>query len=147
MKTARLLPLLLALLLLAPRAGRAQEPAPIAEFVAAVAGLWAAGDAEGLVGLAPSGGRILLDLGGASAGEVQPRNAAAALRRLFADRETTSVRSARATISGGTPLRGFGELAWASRARGVRDSELATVYVGTVFERGSWRIRELRVLR
>lgn len=146
MRRALLLPLLLAVALVPPRGAAAQEPAPIAAFVAEVARLWAADDAEGLVALAPPGGRILLDLGGEGAGEVQPRNAAAALRRLFAERETTGVRSARATVSGGSPVRGFGELAWTSRARGVREAQQATVYVGAVWEGGAWRIRELRVL-
>ena len=148
MKKTHLLPLVALLAALAaPPPAAAQEPAPLAEFVAAVARLWAAGDADGLVGLAPSGGRILLDLGGDAPGEVQPRNAGAALRRLFAERETVSVRPARATVSGGSPLRGFGELSWTSRSRGVREAHSATVYVGTVHEDGAWRIRELRVLR
>lgn len=148
MKNAKLLlPLLLSAALVAPRSGRAQEPAPLAPFVAEVARLWAGADAEGLVALAGPEGRILLDLGGEAAGEVQPRNAAAALRRLFAGRETAGVRSTRATLSGGRPVRGFGELSWSSRPGGVQEAQQSTVYVGAVWDAGAWRIRELRLLR
>jgi hypothetical protein len=149
MKTNRITPILLALLLsvLAPRGLAAQQDAPLASFVATVSRLWAAGDADEIVALAPEDGRILLDLAGDGPGEVQPRNAAAALRRLFGERENVSVRASRVTISGGTPLRGFGELTWIARPRGVTDTLSSVVYVGAVWEDGSWRIRELRVMR
>lgn len=148
MKTIRTLPILLALLLGAPAQLAAQQDASsLAGFVANVSRLWSAGDADDIVDLAPEDGRILLDLAGEGPGEVQPRNAAAALRRLFGERETTSVRASRVTISGGTPLRGFGELTWIARPRGVSDTLTSVVYVGAVWEDGAWRIRELRVLR
>jgi hypothetical protein len=150
MKMNRSFSILLALLLalLVPRGLAAQQDAsPLASFVATVSRLWAAGDADEIVALAPPDGRILLDLAGDGPGEVQPRNAAAALRRLFGERENVSVRASRVTISGGTPLRGFGELAWIARPRGVTDTLSSVVYVGAVWEDGAWRIRELRVLR
>lgn len=142
--------LMLLLALLAPR-GLAAQPegsaASLSGFVSTVARLWAAGDADGLVQLAPGDARIVLDLAGEGPGEVQPRNAAAALRRLFADRETVTVRPSAATVSGGTPLRGFGELAWIARPRGVSEALPSVVYVGAVWEGSAWRIRELRVMR
>lgn len=153
MKTYRTVPILLALLLmvLAPRGLAAQQQPGSAQslsaFVANVARLWADGRSDALVELAPRDGRILLDLAGEGPGEVQPRNAAAALRRLFADRETVTVRPTAATVSGGTPLRGFGELTWVARPRGVSETLSSVVYVGGVWEDGAWRIRELRVLR
>jgi hypothetical protein len=147
MKTKRIVPIALALLLalLAPRGVAAQQE--LAPFVANMARLWAAGDADAIVQLAPPDGRIRLDLIGEGPGEVQPRNAAAALRRLFGERENVSVRATRVTISGGTPLRGFGELSWIARPRGVSDTLSSVVYVGAVWEDGAWRIHELRVLR
>jgi hypothetical protein len=147
MKTNRTFSILLALLLgvLAPRGLAAQQDASLAGFVANVSRLWAAGDADDIVALASE--RILLDLAGEGPGEVQPRNAAAALRRLFGERETVSVRASRVTVSGGTPLRGFGELTWIARPRGVTDTLSSVVYVGAEWEDGAWRIRELRVLR
>ena len=150
MKIERIIPIALVLLLavLVPRRLGAQEEAsPLAPFVANVARLWAQGDADDIVELAPPSGRILLDLIGEGPGEVQPRNAAAALRRLFGERENVSVRATRVTISGGTPLRGFGELTWIARPRGVSDTLSSVVYVGAEWEDGAWRIRELRVLR
>jgi hypothetical protein len=96
--------------------------------------------------LAPEDGRIVLDLGTGQAEAVEARHAAAALRDLFRDRTTLSVRAAPVTLAGGEPLRGFGELAWVSRPRGVTDTESTTVYVGAVWESGRWRVRELRVL-
>jgi hypothetical protein len=151
MKTNRLLPVALALLLAlcAPHALAAQQngAATLSGFVATVARHWADGDADALVELAPADGRILLDLAGEGPGEVQPRNAAAALRRLFGQRETVTVRPTGATVSGGTPLRGFGELTWVGRPRGVSETLSSVVYVGAVWEGNGWRIRELRVLR
>lgn len=148
MKTNRIFPILLALLLGAPAPLAAQQDASsLSQFVATVSRHWAAGDADEIVSLAPEDGRILLDLAGEGPGEVQPRNAAAALRRLFGERENVSVRASRVTVSGGTPLRGFGELTWISRPRGVTDTLSSVVYIGTVWEDGAWRVRELRVLR
>jgi hypothetical protein len=142
--------LVLSLILLAaaPRALAAQAaPAPLDDFIAGVARLWERGDAGGLVRLAPADGRIVLDVGTGGPGAVEERHAAAALRSLFGARESVSVRPAQVTISGGAPVRGFGELAWASRLRGVRETQTTTVYVGAVWEGGAWRIRELRIMR
>lgn len=138
---------ILALLLLPAAASAQSRPAPLDAFVANVARLWSAGEAAELVELAPADGRILLALGNEEAGAVQERHVAAALRELFRDRETVSVRPTQVQLSGGTPLRGFGELAWVSRQRGVTRPVTSTVYVGAVYEGNAWRIRELRVLR
>jgi hypothetical protein len=141
-----LLPLLALLLL--PRIAAAQAVAPSLEaFVTSVARHWSAAGASELVGLAPEDGRILLDLGADGAGSVQERHVAAALRDLFRERETVSIRPTQVTLAGGAPLRGFGELSWVSRQRGVTRPVVSTVYVGAVYEGTAWRIRELRVLR
>lgn len=148
--TPRRVLLVLAALLLWVPAGplRAQEGgAPLEAFIARVARLWEAESASALAELAPRSGRILLQVGGESRGEVGERHAAAALRALFADRESVSIRPARVAMAGGAPAQGFGELTWVSRSRGVTTSETSTVYVGAVREAGGWRIRELRVLR
>lgn len=147
--TARRVLLALAVLLLSVPAAplRAQEGAPLEAFVARVAHLWEAESASALAELAPRSGRILLQVGGGSGGEVGGRHAAAALRALFSERETVSIRPARVTAAGGAPPQGFGELTWVSRTRGVTTPETSTVYVGAVREGGGWRIRELRVLQ
>ena len=139
--------LLMLLLVAAPRAAAAQRPAPLEGFVANVARLWGAGNASGIVALAPGDGRIELDLGDGRAGAVEARHVAAALRELFGDRTHVSVRAAQVTIAGGEPLRGFGELTWVSRPRGVTDAETSTVYVGAVWEPDGWKVREIRLLR
>ena len=135
------------LALFAPRALAAQEERALESFAATVARLWARGDAAGLVQLAPADGRILLDLGGDGPGEVEGRHVAAALRTLFDDRQSVSARARQVTVAGGQPLRGFGELTWVSRRRGVSDAQTTGVYVGAVWERGGWRLRELRILQ
>ena len=148
MRSRFLATLVLALALLAPRALAAQgRAASLNGFVAQVARLWSAGDASGIAALAPGDGRIVLDLGTGQAEAVEARHAAAALRDLFRDHTTLSVRAAQVEVAGGEPLRGFGELAWAARPRGVSDTESTTVYVGAVWEPAGWRIRELRILR
>ena len=139
--------LLFILALLLVPAGASAQARPLEAFVANVARLWSAGEASDLVELAPEDGRILLALGSGEAGAVQERHVAAALRDLFRDRETVSVRPSQVQLSDGTPLRGFGELTWVSRQRGVTRPVTSTVYVGAVYEGNAWRIRELRVLR
>jgi hypothetical protein len=124
----------------------AAPTAPLETFVLQVARLWAAGDATALIDLAPADGRILIDIGAEGAGSVQGRHATAALRSLFAGRESVSIRPTRVTIAGGRPMRGFGELSWVSRSRGITVPQAVTLYVGTVWEEGGWRIREIRIL-
>ncbi|MDB4947413.1 MAG: hypothetical protein JWM27_62 [Gemmatimonadetes bacterium] len=145
----RVLSVLLALFILVGggRAAVAQaSPAPLQAFVADVARLWAAGDADALVDLAPADGRIVLDVGGGSAGPVGQRQAAAALRAVFGGRTTVSVRAERSTVSGGSPVSGFGELRWDSRLRGVSTAHASVVFVGVVWDGRAWRVRELRIL-
>lgn len=141
----RLLPLLLVLALwvAAPLAAQGGGP-PLDSFLARVVRLWAAGEAEGVAALVGRDGRITLELGSASGG-VQERHAAAALRALFAERETVNVRPQRAAVSGGNPPRGFVELAWTFRARGARAPRTRPVYLGATWEDGEWRLRELRI--
>ncbi|HET7234548.1 MAG TPA: hypothetical protein VFJ16_31340 [Longimicrobium sp.] len=134
--------------LCAPRMAAAQgRPAPLEGFVASIARMWAAGDANGVAALAPGDDRMVLDLGNGGAEATEARHVAAALRELFRDRATLAVRPTQVNIAGGQPVRGFGELSWTSRPRGVTDSESSTVYIGAVWENNAWRIRELRVLR
>lgn len=147
MKALRTLALLLVLLVSAATAAAAQgRPPSLEPFIARVAQLWADGEADALVELAAADGRMTLDLGGQGAGPVGGRNAAAALRDLFAERRTVSTRTTRATLSGGDPPSGFGEVAWVSRSRGTTVPRTSVVYVGVAWEGGGWRIRELRIL-
>lgn len=133
------------LLLPAPLTGQAPS---LEGFMAGVARLWAAGDAAALAGLASRDGRMVVDLGtGGGGAAVEVHHAAAALRALFARRDHVSIRLSGAALSGSTPPRGFGELEWISRERGVSDPVRGTVYVGAEVQGGSWRIREIRLMR
>ena len=120
-------------------------PAQLERFVGTVAQLWKAGDAGAIAGLVPAGGQVLLDTGSGSE-SVNSRHAAAALRALFGDRQGTSARLVRATLAGGTPARGFGQLEWVFRTRGAPMTRSQTVYIGAVWTGEGWRISEIRVI-
>jgi hypothetical protein len=125
---------------------RAQAtPEPLGRFVATVAYLWSQGDAEGLADLLPRDGQVLLDVGGGSEA-VNARHAAAALRSLFSDHQDASARPVRTNLSGGQPVRGFGEIAWTFRTRRVPIPRSRTVYVGAVWTGDAWHLSEIRLM-
>lgn len=143
-RAAPLLVALFALLAAAPL--RAQStPTPLERFVGTVAYLWGVGDAEGIADLVPEQGQVVLDIGSGTE-SVNSRHAAAALRALFGDRQGASARLVRATLSGGQPVRGFGQLEWTFRTRGAPVPRTRTVYVGAVWTGTDWRISEIRLL-
>lgn len=144
MRTAVLL-LLVGGMLAAAGPAMAQSPAPLEQFVRRVAYLWEAKDVDNLVDLVSDREPVLLDRGG-GVERVNGRHAAAALRALFSDLESISVVPSRAAVSGGQPARGFGELTWVYRTRSAPGERTTSVYVGAVWDGGSWRIRELRLL-
>lgn len=135
---------LLALLLSVAQA-RAQVP-PLPRFIARVAALWAAQDAEGIVALATPGDDIMLDVGQGQQGTASARQAAVALRALFDARATTALQVGRVTVADGAPLSGFGELRWETRAEGIASARRATVFIAAAWDGRAWRIRQIRVL-
>lgn len=135
----------LAALMLSGSPAVAQAPAPLEQFVRRVGYLWQAKDVDNLVDLVTETEPVLLDRGSGTE-RVNGRHASAALRALFSDLESISVRPAKATVSGGQPVRGFGELIWVYRARGGPGEETRSVYVGAVWNGRNWRISELRLL-
>jgi hypothetical protein len=143
-RSAPLLAALLALLAAAPLHAQA-TPAQLERFVDTVAHLWGAGDAGAIADLVPPRGQVLLDTGSGSE-SVNSRHAAAALRALFGDRQGASARPVRATLAGGTPARGFGQLEWVFRTRGAPVTRSCTVYIGAVWDGDRWRISEIRVI-
>ena len=144
MTRTMLLAILLSLVVgAAPATG--QAPAPIEDFVRRVSYLWEAKDVDNLVDLVTDSEPVVLDRGSGSE-RVNSRHAAAALRALFSDLESVSVRPVKATLAGGQPVRGFGELTWVYRARGAPGEQTRSVYVGTVWDGRRWRISELRLL-
>jgi hypothetical protein len=146
----RLPALLLGMLLLSlagvpPAAAQRPGATPLGDFIKEVAYLWSGGDARALAELMPAEAQVLLDTGrGMEA--VETRHAAAALRELFAGRESVSVRPVRVTVAGSRPPRGFGELAWSFRNRGAPGAQTGSVYVGVIWSDAGWRISELRLM-
>lgn len=138
--------LLLSLLLTVPAAAQRTAAAPLDSFIKEVAYLWSGSDARGLAELMPAEAHVLLDTGGGME-TVEARHAAAALRALFAERQSLSVRPARITVAGSRPARGFGLLTWSFRSRGSPSPESGSVYVGAVWSDEGWRITELRLMR
>lgn len=126
-------------------AARVEAQAPLEQFVRRVAHLWDAKDVDALVDLVSETDQMVLDTGRGME-SVSVRHASAALRSLFSDRESVSVRPVRATLSGGQPQRGYGELVWSYRGRGAQSAQARSVYVGAVWNGRSWRITELRIL-
>jgi hypothetical protein len=144
----RRLLLLGALLLGLARPAAAQQPGasvPLERFVQQVASLWSAGDAAALVEFFPARERVVLNTGSGTEA-VSAHHAGAALRALFDAREGLGARPVRITLAGGSPPRGFGELAWTFRLRGAPTTQSRSVYVGAVWDGRTWRVSELRVM-
>ena len=115
------------------------------EAAARFAAQWAAGDISQL--------QSRFSLGGASIqwearplGALSPRRAGASIREYLENREAQSARVSRTGEVGGEPPRGFAEIRWESRLRGMSEMVTRTVFVAFVYEDGVWRVAELRVL-
>lgn len=147
MRVAPPLLVLLALLFAAtPAPAQRATPAPLDAFIREVAYLWSGSDARALAELMPESAELILDTG-AGMEAVQPRHAAAALRALFAGRQSVSVRPVRITMAGSRPPQGFGELTWSFRSRGSPTAQNTSVYIGVAWTEEGWRITELRLMR
>ncbi|NLG63226.1 MAG: hypothetical protein GX539_13390 [Candidatus Cloacimonetes bacterium] len=133
---------LVALLLVAAPAHAQQD---LDTAMQRVARMWERGDVRGITQSAASAG-FALELESGRSGPVASRQAAAALRRLFEDQQTVSVKPGVARVSGGRPQRAFGELEWITRPRGTTIPERRTVFVALVREEQGWRVTEIRVM-
>lgn len=123
----------------------AQRVAPLDQFIKEVAYLWSGGDARAIAEYFPEDAQVLLDTGRGTEA-IDARHAAAALRSLFAERESVAVRPMRVTMAGSRPPRGFGELSWSYRGRGMSTAQTYSIYVGVVWTDEGWRISELRLM-
>lgn len=120
--------------------------ASLDRFAGEVATLWARGDVAGLARrFGPDG--VLMDVGGERPGTMGSRHAAAALRKLFAGFETTSVDVAPSSARRDAERAGFLDLTWRARPRGLSDPVTHTVFIGVRSDAGGWHIREIRVRR
>ena len=136
---------LLLFAILGARPAAAQRAAPLDQFIREIAYHWSGGDVRAIAELMPEEAQLLVDTGRGTEA-VDARHAAAALRSLFSDRESVAVRPQRVTMAGGRPPRGFGEIAWSYRGRGVSSVQTRSVYVGVVWTEAGWRISELRLM-
>jgi hypothetical protein len=135
-----------AVLVAAAPAPAAHAQDDLATVLDTLARLWAQGDAAALAGYGARRG-IELEVQGEALGRVSGRKAAAALRQLFAQQETVSVRSSRTSRVTGTDQAAFGELSWEVRPRGSMVPTRTTVFLGLVREGAAWRVSQIRVLR
>ena len=79
-------------------------------------------------------------------GALSPQRAGASIREYLGNREAASARVSRTGEVGGEPPRGFAEIRWESRIRGMSEMITRTVFVAFVYEDGAWRVAELRIL-
>jgi hypothetical protein len=132
-----------AVLLTAPLAAEAQ--ASLETVASSFARHWATGDLEQLTpSFLPDGIRV--EMGGKASGVVSVRQAAAGLKGLHAEHDTRSARVDRVTEVGGSPRRGFAEIAWSAAPSGTSEYREYVLFVGFLMEDEGWRVSEVRVI-
>ncbi len=115
------------------------------QAAAAFAVQWSAGDVSRLESrFSQTGVRIQWEARPLSA--LSPQRAGASIREYLENREAASARVSRTGEVGGEPPRGFAEIRWESRFRGMSEMVTRTLFVAFVYEDGAWRVAELRVL-
>ncbi len=139
-------PLTLALALVLAAPATAQEDAGLDSTFQQIVAMWEAGDAAGVADLAAGDG-LSLELDGRPVGPLPARQAAAALRRLFEQRETLGVEAGMRGQMTGDPTHGFGEFDWVARLPGTTIPEHNTIFLALRRDADRWRITEIRVLR
>ena len=115
------------------------------QAAAGFAAQWAAGDVSRLQSGFSSNG-VRLQWESRPLGTLAPQHAAASIREYLENREAASARVSRVGEVGGEPPRGFAEIRWESRVRGMTETVTRTVFVAFVSEDGAWRVAEVRVL-
>ena len=132
-------------LLLQPYAAAAQGSDDLPAAFRSVAGLWARGDAGGLVRhMAPEG--VSIDVSDGPMGPLNGRQASALLRQLFEQGETVGVQTGMLERVGGRPPRAFGAITWITRPEGTRVPVRRTVYFGLEWAGGGWKVSEIRLI-
>lgn len=114
--------------------------------VSRLSSAWSRGDFSAIgTRAARSGLSIAMD--GDKTGPFNERQAAAALKRVFEDRETLSARPGKDGIIDGEPRRAYLEISWVTRSKGSRVQEKTTVLLQLVEEGSDWRITEIRLMK
>ena len=106
---------------------------------------WAASDVSRLQSLFSQSG-VSIQWEARPLGALSPQRAGASIREYLENREAASARVSQVGEVGGEPPRGFAEIRWESRIRGMSEMVTRTVFVAFVYEDGNWRVAELRVL-
>jgi hypothetical protein len=110
------------------------------------ASAWRRNDYKAIASLiARDGASIETDAG--RLGPLGPRQAAAVLRVLFSERNTTQVRTRQIQDVGGNPQKGFAELVWTTMAPATTEALRVVVFVEFVQESDrEWRVSRIRLL-
>lgn len=95
--------------------------------------------------LVPEG--VRMDLGGGERGALSPRQVMAALRDFRDGLTSRSATLARWAEVGGTPPRGFAEVAWEAVGPGGSHAVTHRLYFGFLEQEAEWRVSEIRLLR
>ena len=106
---------------------------------------WAASDVSGLQSRFSQSG-VSIQWEARPLGSLSPQRAGVSIREYLENREAASARVSRVGEVGGEPPRGFAEIRWESRIRGMSEMVTRTLFVAFVYEDGTWRVAELRVL-
>jgi hypothetical protein len=125
------------------RAAHAQDLEPL---VNRIADAWKRADASAVSSFAAGEG-VSIEFGGARVGPVPPRQAAAALRKLFEGVETLSARVGMIKEVGGSPRRAFVDITWTTRSRGTTIPQKTTVFLALMLEGERWRVTEIRHIK
>ena len=115
------------------------------QAAAQIAAQWAAGDVSRLQSRFSQNG-VRLQWEARPLGALSPQHAGASIREYLRNREAASARVSRVGEVGGEPLRGFAEIRWESRIRGMSEMVTRTIFVAFVYEDGAWLVAEIRVL-
>lgn len=115
------------------------------QAAAAFAGQWAGGDVSRLQSSFSQRG-VRIQWEARPLGALSRQRAGASIREYLENREAASARVSRTGEVGGEPPRGFAEIRWESRIRGMSEMVTRTVFLAFVFENGAWQVAELRVL-
>jgi hypothetical protein len=110
------------------------------------ASAWRRNDYKAIASLiAREGASIETDAG--RLGPLGSRQAAAVLRALFSERNTTQVRTRQLQDVGGDPQKGYAELVWTTKAPATTETLRVIVFVEFVQESDrAWRVSRIRLL-
>lgn len=118
---------------------------PLQQFIQRFVQLWSDGEVTEIVQLIGDENVLLLDTGDGTEAATG-RHAAAALRVLFGERQTTALEALSVTVASQDPPGGFGELSWTFRNRDMPGEQARSIYVAAIRDGDGWRISELRLL-